>query len=126
MDVLASRILLHPTDPERSHRFYGETLGLAVYREWGAGPHRGVVYFIGAGLLEVSGSSREPPSDRVRVLLQVRDVAAERRRLAAAGVAIEEEPERKPWGLIEMTIRDPDALAIVIVEIPPDHPQRRA
>ena len=30
MDVLASRILLHPTDLERSVRFYGETLGLEV------------------------------------------------------------------------------------------------
>jgi uncharacterized glyoxalase superfamily protein PhnB len=49
----------------------------------------------------------------------------ERRRLAEAGIAIEEEPELKPWGLIEMAVRDPDGLAIVIVEVPRDHPQRR-
>jgi hypothetical protein len=42
MDVLASRILLHPADLERSLRFYGETLALAVFREWGTGAHRGV------------------------------------------------------------------------------------
>ena len=35
-------------------------------------------------------------------------------------------PERKPWGLVEMVARDPDGLAIVLVQIPPDHPQRRA
>jgi catechol 2,3-dioxygenase-like lactoylglutathione lyase family enzyme len=126
VDVLASRILLHPADLERSLRFYGETLGLAVFREWGAGAHRGVVFFVGAGLLEVSGSSGEPPSGAVRLLLQVRDVQREWRRLAAAGVAIEEEPTGKPWGLIEMVARDPDGLAIVIVEVPPQHPQRRA
>jgi predicted enzyme related to lactoylglutathione lyase len=126
MDVLASRILLHPIDLERSLRFYGETLGLAVFREWGTGTHRGVVFFLGAGLLEVSGSSGEPPSGAVRLLLQVRDVQRERRRLAAAGVAIDEEPTTKPWGLIEMVARDPDGLAIVIVEVPPHHPQRRA
>ena len=92
----------------------------------GSGPYRGVVFFLGAGLLEVSGSSSEPPSGAVRLLLQVRDVQQEWRRLAAAGVVIEEEPKRKPWGLIEMVARDPDGLAIVIVEVPPGHPQRRA
>ena len=30
MDVLASRLLLCPTDPERSRHFYGEVLGLQV------------------------------------------------------------------------------------------------
>jgi catechol 2,3-dioxygenase-like lactoylglutathione lyase family enzyme len=122
VDVLASRVLLRPSDLERSLRFYGETLGLAVFREWDGG----VVFFIGAGLLEVSGSAGEPPSGSVRLLLQVRDVQQEWRRLAAAGVTIEDEPERKPWGLIEMVVRDPDGLAIVIVQVPPDHPQRRA
>lgn len=126
MDVLASRILLHPRDLERSLRFYEQTLGLAVFREWGSGGHRGVVFYVGGGLLEVSGSSDEPPSSAVRLLLQVRDVEEECRRLAAAGVTIEEEPARKPWGLIEMAIRDPDGLAIVVVQVPPDHPQRRA
>jgi catechol 2,3-dioxygenase-like lactoylglutathione lyase family enzyme len=126
VDVLASRILLHPGDLERSLRFYGETLGLAVFREWGSGPDRGVVFFPGAGLLEVSGASSEPPSGAVRLLLQVRDVRQAWRRLAAADVVIEEEPERRPWGLIEMLARDPDGLAIVIVEVPPGHPQRRA
>jgi uncharacterized glyoxalase superfamily protein PhnB len=84
------------------------------------------VFFLGAGLLEVSGASGEPPSGAVRLLLQVRDVQREWRRLAAADVAIEEEPTRKPWGLFEMVARDPDGLAIVIVEVPPGHPQRRA
>ena len=62
----------------------------------------------------------------MRLLLQVRDVQRERRRLAAAGVAIQEEPTGKSWGLIEMVARDPDGLVIVIVEVPPHHPQRRA
>ena len=32
MDVLSSRVLLRPTDPERSRVFYRDTLGLAIYR----------------------------------------------------------------------------------------------
>ncbi len=126
MDVLASRILLHPKDLERTLRFYEETLGLAVFREWGNAANRGVVFFLGAGLLEVSGTSDEPPSPATRLLLQVRDVERERQRLGALGVQIDEEPARKPWGLIEMVVRDPDGLRVVIVEVPPDHPQRRA
>lgn len=118
-------MLLHPADVERSQRFYEHTLGLAIFREWGSGAGRGVVFYLGGGLLEVSGAQREPPSDAVRLLLQVRDVHAEHQRLADAGVLVESAPEPKPWGLIEMTIRDPDGLAIVIVEIPATHPQRR-
>ena len=54
--------MLRPTDPERSRAFYGERLGLAVYREFGTGTERGTVYFLGGGFLEVAGHSEEPPS----------------------------------------------------------------
>jgi catechol 2,3-dioxygenase-like lactoylglutathione lyase family enzyme len=125
MEILSSRILLHPSDLERSLRFYEQTLGLAVYREWGSGSDRGVVFFLGGGLLEVSGSAVEPPSGAVRLLVQVRDLEAAWRRLTEEGVVIDEQPEVKPWGLFEMTARDPDGLALVIVEVPPEHPLRR-
>jgi hypothetical protein len=29
------------------------------------------------------------------------------------------------WGLLEMTMRDPDGLALIFVEVPPEHPRRR-
>ena len=119
------RVLLRPQDLERSLRFYEDTLALAVYREWGEGKTRGVVFFLGGGLLEVSSSSPESPSDAVRLFLQVRDLHAVRERLAERGVPIEEEPEVKPWGLFEMIARDPDGLALVFVEVPPEHPLRR-
>lgn len=125
MEILSSRILLRPRHRSRSLAFYEETLGLAVYREWGEGPTRGVVFFLGGGLLEVSGTSAEAPSDAVRVFLQVRDLQAAREELAARGVEIEEEPAVKPWGLLEMVVRDPDGLALVFVEVPPEHPLRR-
>ena len=124
MEILSSRVLLRPQQLERSLRFYEDTLGLAVYREWGEGT-RGVVFFLGGGLLEVSSSSPEPPSDAVRLFLQVRDLHAVRERLAERGVPIEEEPELKPWGLFEMVARAPDGLALVFVEVPPEHALRR-
>ena len=59
MDVLSSRVLLHPTDPERSRVFYRDMLGLAIYREFGSGPDRGTVFFLGGGFLELSGRAAE-------------------------------------------------------------------
>ncbi|MFF7035900.1 VOC family protein [Streptomyces griseus] len=122
--VLGSRILLHPTDPERSRAFYGEALGLAVYREFGTGPERGTVYFLGGGFLEVSGRSEEQPSPAVRIWLQVDDAEAAHDELRAKGVSILRPPKREPWGLVEMWIEDPDGVRIAVVEVPDDHPLR--
>ncbi len=125
MAVLGSRVLLRPTDLARSHRFYGETLGLAIYREFGDDPHRGVVYFLGSGFLEVSGHSDQPAGPTVQLWLQVRDVDETHRELERAGVAILRPPADEPWGLREMWIADPDGVRIAVIEVPPNHPLRR-
>ncbi|MGW3564568.1 VOC family protein [Streptomyces sp. NPDC000941] len=122
--VLSSRTLLRPTDPERSRAFYGETLGLAVYREFGEGPERGTVYFLGGGFLELSGRSDTPPAPGLQLWLQVADVAAAHEELTAHGVEVLRPPLKEPWGLIEMWISDPDGVKIVLVEVPHDHPLR--
>ncbi|CAM5489741.1 VOC family protein [Streptomyces coeruleorubidus] len=122
--VLSSRILLRPTDPERSRAFYGEQLGLPVYREFGTGPERGTVYFLGGGFLEVSGRSETPPAPAARLWLQVADAAAAQDELRAKGVEIVRPPVKEPWGLVEMWIADPDGTPIVLVEVPADHPMR--
>ena len=124
MEVLSSRILLRPSDSARSQTFYGDVLGLAVYREFGAPERRGVVFFLGNGLLEVSGRSEEPP-EGLALWLQVRDVATEHDRLVSAGVTVTQPPRREPWGLVEMWIEDPDGVRIALVEVPEDHPLRR-
>ncbi|GAA2529265.1 MULTISPECIES: VOC family protein [Streptomyces] len=122
--VLGSRILLRPTDPERSRAFYGGQLGLAVYREFGTGPERGTVYFLGGGFLELSGRSETVPSPAVRLWLQVEDVNAAHEELRDRGVEIVRPPVKEPWGLVEMWIADPDGTPIVLVEVPSDHPLR--
>lgn len=122
--VLGSRILLRPTDPERSRAFYGGQLGLAVYREFGTGPERGTVYFLGGGFLELSGRSETAPSPAVRLWLQVEDVNAAHEELRDRGVEIVRPPVKEPWGLVEMWIADPDGTPIVLVEVPSDHPLR--
>jgi predicted enzyme related to lactoylglutathione lyase len=124
MEVLSSRVLVRPTDFERSFRFYAESLGLHVYRQWSSGSTRGVVFILGGGFIELSGSSRTAASESIGLWLQVRDVDVVGHELQEAGVDIIEIPTDKPWGLREMQIRDPDGLSIVIVEIPETHPLR--
>jgi catechol 2,3-dioxygenase-like lactoylglutathione lyase family enzyme len=140
MDVLSSRLLLHPRDLTASQRFYRDVLGLAVYREFPGGE----VYFLGNGLLEVSGggvtgvamgggavaggagaggASDGPPG--LELWLQVRDVGAEHDRLAALGVPVLRAPRLEPWGLVETWIADPDGVRIVLVQVPDQHPLRR-
>ncbi|HSR85016.1 MAG TPA: VOC family protein [Streptosporangiaceae bacterium] len=125
MEVLSSRVLVRPANLTRSREFYGDILGLAVYREFGPPDDPGVVYFLGGGFLEVAGPSDQPGGAAVQVWLQVRDVHAEYRRLLAAGARILREPVSEPWGLTEMWIEDPDGVRIVLVEVPADHPLRR-
>ena len=125
MDVLSSRILLRPSDLDRSRRFYRDVLGLAIYREFGPPDDPGMVFFLGQGLLEVSGHAAGPAGHSVMIWIQVRDIRAEHARLAAAGVPVIRGPATEPWGLTEMWIEDPDGIRIVLVEVPPGHPLRR-
>ena len=124
MDVLSSRILLRPGDLDRSRRFYRDLLGLAVYREFGPPDDPGLVFFLGQGLLEVSGHAAGPPGSSVMIWIQVRDVHAEHARLAAAGVQVVREPAAEPRGLIEMHVEDPDGIRVILVDVPADHPLR--
>lgn len=126
MEVLGSRILVRPADPAGARRFYRDVLGLAVYREFGPPDDPGLVFFLGNGFLEVSGRGSGPAGEGAPMLwIQVRDVGAEHDRLAAAGVEVVREPRVEPWGLVEMWIKDPEGIRIVLVEIPEDHPLRR-
>lgn len=133
MQVLQSRVLLRPRDFEASVAFYEQGVGLVRYRDWGEAPHRGVVYFLGGGYLEVTeggggrgdGGGSALASGAVRMWLQVEDAEEAREELAARGIAIAAEPELRPWGLIEMKVLDPDGLELVFVEVPTSHPLRR-
>ncbi|GGZ64138.1 glyoxalase [Streptomyces inusitatus] len=123
--VLSSRIIVRPVDPDRSRAFYGRTLALPVYREFGTGPERGTVYFLGGGFLELSGRSADGSAAAgVELWLQVEDVASVHTELSARGVEVLRPPVREPWGLVEMWIADPDGHRIGVVEVPEGHPLR--
>jgi catechol 2,3-dioxygenase-like lactoylglutathione lyase family enzyme len=127
--VLQSRVLLRPRDFARSVDFYERGIGLARYREWGEAPHRGVVYFLGGGYLELTegggASAAGLDSVPIRLWLQVADIESVRAELAERSITVAAEPEHKPWGLIEMSVLDPDGLELVVIETPVTHPLRR-
>ncbi|SHG14810.1 VOC family protein [Streptoalloteichus hindustanus] len=120
MELLSSRVIIRPRDPDRSLAFYRDALGLAVYREFPGG----TVFFLGQGLLELSGRGDGAPSQDLALWLQVRDLTGVLAELRDRGVPVLREPRREPWGLDEAWISDPDGLRLVLVEVPEGHPLR--
>ncbi len=126
MEVLSSRVLLHPSDFERSLAFYHDQLGLRVFREYGTeGRVTGVVLFMGGGFLELvtTPPGQQGPGRPTDLWLQVPDLAAEHQRLAGLDL-VDHEPELMPWGLWELWFSDPDGNRLVLVEVPRGHPLR--
>jgi len=127
VEVLSARVLLAPSDLAAGIRWYADTLGLRIYREYGTGGTvTGAVFFLGGGYLELTGPrAGGAAGPGTSLWLQVPDVDAEHDRLAALGVDVLAEPETMPWGLRECWVADPDGTRLCLVEVPEDHPIRR-
>ena len=123
MEILASRMLIRPADYERSLAFYRDGVGLAIWREYGAG----TVFFAGQSLIELAGHGRADDGGAFpgAIWLQVRDIYAAQGELLARGVPIAREARQEPWGLHEMHVVDPDGVTLIFVQVPPEHPLRR-
>lgn len=119
MEILASRFLIRPADYERSLAFYRDAIGLAVWREYGAG----TVFFAGQSLIELAGHGG--PNAGGTLWLQVRDIYATQQELTGRAVDIAREARQEPWGLHEMHVIDPDGVTLIFVQVPPEHPLRR-
>jgi predicted enzyme related to lactoylglutathione lyase len=123
MEVLSSRLLYRSSDFDSLRRFYEQTVGLHVYREYGTSDETlGVVFFIGGGFLEITRASTSSPS--ITLWLQVRDARAEENRLRGAGVEVVKPLEEMPWGLVESWLHDPEGNELHLVEVPENHPIR--
>jgi catechol 2,3-dioxygenase-like lactoylglutathione lyase family enzyme len=118
MEILASRMLVRPTDYQRSLSFYRDAIGLAIAREYGSG----TVFYAGQSLIELAGHGE--PNAGGALWLQVRDVYAAEQELAERGVAITREARQESWGLHEMHVTDPDGITLIFVQVPENHPLR--
>ena len=124
MEILASRMLIRPTDYPRSLSFYRDGLGLAIAREYGAG----TVFYAGQSLIELAGHGSGTDATGTfpgALWLQVRDVRATQAELAGRGITISRAAQQEPWGLHEMHVVDPDGITLIFVQIPDDHPLRK-
>lgn len=123
MEILSSRLILRPADYPTTLRFYRDTLGLAIAREYPGG----TVFFAGQSMVELAahGGPAGPSTFHGALWLQVRDLQDVHAELTRAGVPIARAPQQEPWGLHEMWIADPDGIPIVLVQVPADHPLRR-
>lgn len=124
MEIITSRVLLRPAHPDTLD-FYQRILNLPVVREFGPPDSPGVVFQLGTGQLEISGSRPASEPSSLVLWLQVREVHAELERLHRLGVPVDREARTEPWGLIEGSVRDPDGSKIVLVQVPQTHPLRR-
>ena len=100
-------------------------LGLAICREFGLLDDPGLVFFLGQGLLEVSGHAADPPRRPVMIWNQVRDVHAGTPSWPRPESPIMPESVAEPWGLTEMQIEDPGGTRTVLVEVPASHSLHR-
>jgi predicted enzyme related to lactoylglutathione lyase len=124
VDVLSSRLLYRTHDFDSLRRFYEDTVGLQVFREYGPiDEPLGVVFFLGGGFLEIARAATSSPP--FTLWLQVRDARGEENRLRDAGVDVVKRVEKMAWGLIESWVRDPEGNELRLVEVPEDHPIRR-
>ncbi len=60
MEILASRMLFRPADYQRSLSFYRDQIGLAIFRDYGAG----TVFFAGQSLIELADHGADENSAR--------------------------------------------------------------
>jgi len=114
------RIILSPSDFDRSWSFYRDTIGLEVLRSWDEGGRGGILIVDGGSQIElldvgVDGTTDHP--DGVRVAWQVDDVDAEADRLAALGVVIIDPPQDQPWGHRNTRFADPDGVPITLFTV---------
>ncbi len=116
---------MRPADYQRTLAFYRDSLGLAIAREYPGG----TVFFAGQSLLELAGHGRPDDADgnfAGALWLQVRDVYAVQEQLRQRGVTIAREARQEPWTLHEMQVKDPDGVTLIFVQVPENHPLRRA
>jgi hypothetical protein len=102
MDVSSSRVLLHPTDPERSRVFYRDRLGWLSTASSAVGRTGGRSSSSVAGTWSCQTAPRSRQLLGMALWLKLRELAAVRRELGERGVPILREPKREPWRLLEM------------------------
>ena len=108
------RCEIFPADLDASMRFYVDVLAFDVLRdERDASPpyaalRRDEVRLGMSGRPPIADLEQRRPPAGVELVLEVDDLQAERRRVAAAGWPVTEDVTLRPWGLRDFRLLDPD------------------
>jgi len=119
--VKVSNTLINITseDPQRLMAFYTDVVGLPKNPNMGDGAVDAGGTTLGFdGHSKVSGATKEP--ERVLIDFFVDDIAAEQKRLEAAGVKFIRSQGKEYWGGIISTFADPDGNLVQLIEYRPE------
>ena len=113
---MSLRLEIFPESLDRTVDFYTRVLGFRIVRDdrSAEAPYaelRRDEVRLGAvarpGQVRAGSTGRRPPTG-VEIVLEVDDVVAERDRVHAAGWPLDEDVRRRPWGLTDFRLVDPD------------------
>ncbi len=110
------RALIRASDYDPSIAFYGEMLGLDVYRSWDHPHGKGTVFRAGSGLIEIStGQGSMETRGLCAIVIQVEDADATYRELTARGASAGE-PFTAPWGHRLVRLDGPDGTHLIFFQ----------
>jgi predicted enzyme related to lactoylglutathione lyase len=119
MKVQNTFVNITSENPERLMKFYMDVIGLPKNPNMGDGAVDAGGTTIGFdGHSDTKGSTKEP--SRVLIDLFVDDIAAEQKRLEAAGVKFSRSQGKEYWGGIISTFADPDGNLVQLIEYRPE------
>lgn len=121
---MSVRFEVFPVDLDAAVDFYVRVLGFRLAVDQRGGPAPYVAFErdgvrVGAARRDQGVRAWRRPPTGVEIVLEVDDVAAELAAVVASGWSIEEALVRRPWGLDDFRIVDPDGYYLRLTNRPP-------
>jgi predicted enzyme related to lactoylglutathione lyase len=126
--VLELRVALTTAAFDQLASFYRVGLGLEPSQQWPSDQGRALVFDMGATTLEIFDEKKAQTIDQIEVgrqvssqirfALQVPDLDAAMKRLAANGATIVRSPVVTPWGNRTVRFQDPGGMQITLYQKP--------
>ncbi len=120
------RVAIAVDDFDAVMRFYRDTVGLVVNKEWHTPDGNGAVFAVDRGTLEIVDLADadaidvaevgRPMRERVRIAVQVSAVDAAHTAVTGAGAQHLGGPLATPWGSRSARVRAPDGLQLTLFE----------
>ena len=114
MNMRLDEICLLTRDVPRLAAFYAAVLGVDTATDDPV--HQTII--AEETMLTILHDDHAGDAPTASIAFSVEDVEAEYRRLLALGMTILQPPEKKPWGAVNMIVRDPDGHPVYLRKLP--------